>query len=242
VSQPEAPVSAVLELRGVRAGYEGIMVLHGVDLSVAAGQVMALLGPNGAGKTTALRVAAGVHPARAGRLLLGGRDVTGAAPRDLARAGVCLIPEGRGVFPNLSVRDNLLMMTFTGRTRKEVEEIAFARFPDLARHASRSAGTLSGGEQQMLALARGLATDPAVLLVDELSMGLAPIVVSRLYEQVAEIARQGVAVLMVEQFAAAAFGIADHAAVLVRGRVERQGRPDDVFRAELSALYLGSST
>jgi branched-chain amino acid transport system ATP-binding protein len=235
-------LSALLELREVRAGYGGITVVHGVNLSVGAGQVVALLGPNGAGKTTTLRVAAGVHPPQAGQLLLGGRDVTGATPRDLARAGVCLIPEGRGVFPNLSVRHNLLMMTFTGRTRREVEEITFARFPDLARHASRLAGTLSGGEQQMLALARGLATDPAVLLLDELSMGLAPLAVSRLYEQVAGIARQGVAVLIVEQFAAAAFGIADHAAVLVRGRVEQQGRPDDVLRAELSALYLGSST
>src|ERR1700733_2563641 len=215
-------MNTVLELREVRAGYDGISVLHGVDLSVAAGQVVALLGPNGAGKTTTLRVAAGVHPLRSGRLLLGGRDVTGAPARDLARAGVCLIPEGRGVFPNLSVRDNLLMMTFTGRSRRQVEEIAYARFPDLARHASRAAGTLSGGEQQMLALARGLATDPAVLLLDELSMGLAPLVVGRLYEQVAAIAREGVAVLIVEQFAAAALGIADHAAVLVRGRVERR--------------------
>jgi len=244
---PEPPgasggAGALLELREVRAGYDGISVLHGVDLSVAAGQVVALLGPNGAGKTTTLRVAAGVHPLRSGRLLLGGRDVTGARARDLARAGVCLIPEGRGVFPNLSVRDNLLMMTFTGRSRRQVEEIAYARFPDLARHASRAAGTLSGGEQQMLALARGLATDPAVLLLDELSMGLAPLVVGRLYEQVAAIAREGVAVLIVEQFAAAALGIADHAAVLVRGRVERRGRPDSVLRAELSALYLGSST
>ncbi|HEX3923852.1 MAG TPA: ABC transporter ATP-binding protein [Streptosporangiaceae bacterium] len=235
-------MNPLLELREVRAGYDGISVLHGVDLSVAAGQVVALLGPNGAGKTTTLRVAAGVHPVRSGRVLLGGRDVTGAPARDLARAGVCLIPEGRGVFPNLSVRDNLLMMTFTGRGRRQVEEIAYSRFPDLARHASRAAGTLSGGEQQMLALARGLATDPAVLLLDELSMGLAPLVVGRLFEQVAAIAREGVAVLIVEQFAAAALGIADHAAVLVRGRVERRGRPDSVLRAELSALYLGSST
>jgi branched-chain amino acid transport system ATP-binding protein len=232
----------LLELRDVRAGYDGITVLHGVDLAVAAGQVVALLGPNGAGKTTTLRVAAGVHPVQSGRLLLGGRDLTGADPRDLARAGVCLIPEGRGVFPNLSVRDNLLMMTFTGRNRQQIEESAFRRFPALARYAARAAGTLSGGEQQMLALARGLATDPAVLLLDELSMGLAPLVVGRLYEQVAEIARQGVAVLVVEQFAAAVLGLADHAAVLVRGRVERQGRPDDALRAELSALYLGSST
>jgi len=234
-------MSVLLELRDVRAAYDGITALHGVDLAVGAGQVVALLGPNGAGKTTTLRVAADVHPVQSGRLLLGGRDLTGADPRDLARAGVCLIPEGRGIFPNLSVRDNLLMMTFTGRSQAQVEESAFGRFPVLARFASRPAGTLSGGEQHMLALARGLATDPAVLLLDELSMGLAPLVVGRLYEQVAEIARQGVAVLVVEQFAAAVLGIADHAAVLVRGRVERQGRPDDALRAELSALYLGSS-
>jgi ABC-type branched-subunit amino acid transport system ATPase component len=234
-------MTALLELREVRAAHEGITVVHGVSLSVAAGQVVALLGPNGAGKTTTLRVAAGVHPVQSGALLLGGRDVTGASPRDLARAGVCLIPEGRGVFPNLSVRDNLLMMTFAGRRRAEIEEVAFTRFPILGRRAGQAAGTLSGGEQQMLALARGLATDPAVLLLDELSMGLAPLIVGRLYEHVAEIARQGVAVLVVEQFAAAALGVADHAAVLVRGRVERQGRPDGVLRAELSALYLGST-
>ena len=230
-----------MELRGVRAAYDGVTVLHGVDLAVAAGQVVALLGPNGAGKTTTLRVAAGVHPVRSGRLLLGGRDVAGAAPRDLARAGVCLIPEGRGVFPNLSIRDNLLMMTFTGRSREQIEEIAYARFPVLGKNATRAAGTLSGGEQQMLALARGLATDPAVLLLDELSMGLAPVVVSRLYEHVADIARQGVAVLVVDQFATAALSIADHAAVLVRGRVALQGRPDDALRNELSDLYMGSS-
>jgi branched-chain amino acid transport system ATP-binding protein len=233
--------TVLLELSDVRAAYDGVTVLHGVDLAVAAGQVVALLGPNGAGKTTTLRVAAGVHPVQSGRLLLGGRDVTGAVPGDLARAGVCLIPEGRGVFPNLSVRDNLLMMTFTGRTREQVQEVAFSRFPVLAKRASQQAGTLSGGEQQMLALARGLATDPAVLLLDELSMGLAPLVVAALYEQVAQIAAQGVAVLVVEQFAAAALGIADHVAVLVRGRVQRQGRPDRALRDELSALYLGSS-
>ncbi|MFD3926968.1 ABC transporter ATP-binding protein [Streptomyces sp. NPDC058614] len=234
-------MNPLLELHAVRAAHEGITVLHGVDLSVAAGQLVALLGPNGAGKTTTLRVAAGLHPAQSGQLRLGGREMTGADPRDLARAGVCLIPEGRGVFPNLSVRDNLLMMTFTGRSREEIEETAFARFPALGNRAAQAAGTLSGGEQQMLALARGLATDPAVLLLDELSMGLAPLVVARLYEQVAEIARQGVAVLVVEQFASAVLGIADHAAVLVRGRIERQGRPDAGLRDELSALYLGSS-
>lgn len=235
-------MTALLELSGIRAAYDAITVLHGVDLSVRAGEVIALLGPNGAGKTTTLKVAAGVHPVADGELRLGGRTVNGADPRDLARAGVCLIPEGRGIFPNLTVRDNLLMMSFTGRPVAEIEEIAFARFPILAQRAGQTAGTLSGGEQQMLALARGLATDPAVLLLDELSMGLAPLVVERLYEQVAEIARQGVAVLIVEQFAAAVLDIADTAAVLVRGRVEHQGPPDLGLRNQLASLYLGSSS
>ena len=233
-------MTALLELTAIRAAYDAITVLHGVDLSVRAGEVVALLGPNGAGKTTTLKVAAGVHPIADGELRLGGRTVNGADPRDLARAGVCLIPEGRGIFPNLTVRDNLLMMSFTGRPVAEIEDIAFARFPILAQRAGQTAGTLSGGEQQMLALARGLVTDPAVLLLDELSMGLAPLVVGRLYEQVAEIARQGVAVLIVEQFAAAVLDIADTAAVLVRGRVEHRGPPDLGLRNELATLYLGS--
>ena len=235
-------MNPILELRRVRARYDEITVLHGIDLSVAPGQITALLGPNGAGKTTTLRVAAGVHPITSGQLVVGGRDVSGIRPRDLARSGVCLIPEGRGVFPNLSVRDNLLMMTFTGRTREEIEEIAFARFPILAQRASQTAGTLSGGEQQMLALARGLATDPAVLLLDELSMGLAPLIVGQLYEQVALIARAGVAVLVVEQFANTVLEFADHAAVLVRCRIQKQGSPDGALRSELAALYLGSVT
>ncbi|KJF23862.1 ABC transporter ATP-binding protein [Rhodococcus sp. AD45-ID] len=235
-------MNPILELRRVRARYDEITVLHGIDLSVAPGQITALLGPNGAGKTTTLRVAAGVHPITSGQLVVGGRDVSGIRPRDLARSGVCLIPEGRGVFPNLSVRDNLLMMTFTGRTREEIEEIAFARFPILAQRASQTAGTLSGGEQQMLALARGLATDPAVLLLDELSMGLAPLIVGQLYEQVALIARAGVTVLVVEQFANTVLEFADHAAVLVRGRIQKQGSPDGALRSELAALYLGSVT
>ncbi|MEU5755887.1 ABC transporter ATP-binding protein [Streptomyces sp. NPDC047829] len=232
----------LLELSGVRAAYDGIAVLHGVDLAVRPGQVVALLGPNGAGKTTTLKVAAGVHPANGGRLLLGGREVTGARAADLARAGVCLVPEGRGVFPNLTVRDNLWMMTCTGRPREEIEDAAYARFPVLAERRNQPAGTLSGGEQQMLALARGLTTDPAVLLLDELSMGLAPLIVGELFERVADIARQGVAVLVVEQFATAVLKIADHAAVLARGRIPWQGRPDGSLHAELSSYYLGSAS
>ncbi|HLS78696.1 MAG TPA: ABC transporter ATP-binding protein [Nocardia sp.] len=238
---PSVARTPLLRLREVKAGYGAITVLHGVDLEVAAGQVLALLGPNGAGKTTTLRVVSATHPIAAGALELGGREVTGASARDLARAGVCLIPEGRGIFANLTVRENLWMMTFTGRSRAEIEAVAFDRFPVLGKRAGQIAGTLSGGEQQMLALARGLATDPAVLLLDELSMGLAPLVVAELYEVVADIARQGVAVLVVEQFAAAVLDIADRAAVLVRGRVVRSGPPAEI-RDDLAALYLGSAT
>ncbi|GGV44465.1 ABC transporter ATP-binding protein [Actinomadura cremea] len=237
-----AETANLLELSGVHASYGRISVLHGVDLAVGAGRIVALLGPNGAGKTTALNVAAGLHPADRGEVRVGGRALAGADPVELARRGVCLIPEGRGIFPNLTVRENLRMMTFTGADRSTVEEIAYARFPKLAERRRQTAGTMSGGEQQMLALARGLATDPAVLLIDELSMGLAPLVVAELYGLVVEIARTGVAVLVVEQFASTVMEICDLAAVMVHGRIQRVDAPGDDLLADLSALYLGSAT
>ncbi|MFI0350327.1 ABC transporter ATP-binding protein [Actinomadura sp. 9N407] len=233
-------MTSLLELRNVSAAYDRITVLSGVDLAVGAGEIVALLGPNGAGKTTTLNVAAGLHPAAGGEVRVGGRALAGTDPVELARRGVCLIPEGRGVFPNLTVRENLRMMTFAGVDRARVEEIAFTRFPKLARRQRQTAGTLSGGEQQMLALARGLAVDPAVLLMDELSMGLAPLVVAELYALVVEIARTGVAVLVVEQFASTVLGICDWAAVMVNGRIERVDVPGDDLAADLSALYMGS--
>ncbi|MCU1367525.1 MAG: transporter related [Ilumatobacteraceae bacterium] len=229
----------LLELKGVRADYEGVDVLFGVDLAVAAGEVVALLGPNGAGKTTLLRVASGLHAPSQGDVILGGRRANGAAPTDLVRSGVCLIPEGRGVFPNLTVRENLQMMTFTGRPIAQVEEIAYSRFPRLGERRKQLAGTLSGGEQQMLALVRGLVADPGVLLLDELSMGLAPIVVSRLYEIVGQIAADGMAIVVVEQFASTVLGIADRAVVLVRGQVVMSGPADAELAGSLAAMYLG---
>ena len=228
----------ILELRGIRAAYERIEVLHGVDLTVRAGTVMAVLGPNGAGKTTMLSVVAGLLPASDGDVLLAGRRVNGARADELARRGLCLVPEGKGVFPNLTVRENLTVASHTGRSRAAIEEIAFGRFPALAPRRSQLAGTLSGGEQQMLAMARGLATDPAVLLLDELSMGLAPIVVENLYEKVAVIAREGVSILVVEQFAKLVLDVADEAAIMVQGRVAAVGAPH-VLAGVLSSAYLG---
>jgi len=234
------PDSPLLELRGVHADYDGINVLHGVDLSAPAGRVLTVLGPNGAGKSTMLRVIAGLHPVQAGDLMIAGRRVNGASPEELARAGLCLIPEGRGIFPNLTVRENLWMMTYGARGARlaEIEEAAFARFPRLADRRSQVAGTLSGGEQQMLALARGLVTDPALLLLDELSMGLAPLVVEQLYALVAQVAAEGVTIVVVEQFASIVLGIADRAAVMSGGRIVSLGDPVEIA-ATLSGTYLG---
>ena len=232
-------MSALLELRGVRAGYGGIDVLRGVDLDVARGTLVALLGPNGAGKTTVLRTIGGAVVPTAGCVHLAGEHINGARPELLARAGVCTIPEGRGVFPRLTVQEHLQVATHAGPgDLARMEEIAFERFPRLRKRRHQVAGTLSGGEQQMLALARGLAVDPAVLLLDELSMGLAPNIVHELYEAVAGVARSGVAVLVVEQFARTVLDLADSAIVLRQGRVVAEGEPADVAD-ELSAAYLG---
>lgn len=228
----------LVELRGVHAGYDDIDVLHGVDLVVGAGEVVAILGPNGAGKSTTLKVLAGLLPASAGDIIIAGRRVNGARADDLARRGLCLIPEGRGIFPNLTVRENLWMMTHRGQDRAQIEERSLARFPQLAQRIDQTSGTLSGGQQQMLAMARGLATDPALLVLDELSMGLAPIIVDELYDTVAQVAAEGTSVLLVEQFARIVIDVADVAVVLVQGHVVDAGRPHDI-EDRLSQAYLG---
>jgi branched-chain amino acid transport system ATP-binding protein len=236
----DAADTPLLELRDVRAAYGRIEVLHGVDLAVPQGTVVALLGPNGGGKTTTLKVISGQLTPTAGCVHIAGRHVNGASSDALARIGVCTIPEGRGVFPNLTVRENLRMVTFAGTADLDtVEEVAYARFPRLGERRSQLAGTMSGGEQQMLALARGLAVDPALLLLDELSMGLAPLIVEGLYEIVAQVAAEGVSILVVEQFARTVLGVADYAAIMLHGRVVRVGPPSDV-ESELSRAYLGS--
>jgi branched-chain amino acid transport system ATP-binding protein len=219
-----------LQIEGVHAAYERVEVLRGVDLTVAAGQVFALLGPNGAGKSTTLRV------------ISGRMKPTGQPPEKLARQGICSVPEGRGVFPNLTVSENLCMWTFRGGVkRSEVEEAAYTRFPRLAERRKQLAGTLSGGEQQMLAMSRALSTKPRLLLLDEISMGLAPLIVAELYEIVGQVAREGFAILLVEQFAATALAVAGRAAIMLKGRIELEGTPAEIGAAA-GALYLGSET
>ncbi len=230
---------ALVEMRGVRAGYDGIDVLHGVDLTVLAGQVVAILGPNGAGKSTTLKVLAGLLPATAGDVIVAGRRINGARADALARRGLCLIPEGRGIFPNLTVRENLWMATHRGQDRAVVEERAVASFPQLAKLMDQTSGTMSGGQQQMLAMARGLATEPALLVLDELSMGLAPLVVEELYATVGKVAAEGTSVLIVEQFARIVMNVAHVANVMVHGHVVHTGSPQEI-ESSLSEAYLGA--
>jgi branched-chain amino acid transport system ATP-binding protein len=230
----------VLELRGVHAAYGRIEVLHGVDLVVPPRSVVALLGPNGAGKTTTLRVASGQHEPTQGCVHICGKHVNGANADALTRAGICTIPEGRGIFPNLTVEENLQMMTYAGAPFSQIRERAFHTFPRLKERRTQLSGTMSGGEQQMLAMARALSTDPAVLLLDEISMGLAPLIVAELYESVRRIAEEGVAILLTEQYARTALQVADYAAVMTQGKVRSMGQPADVAD-ELSGAYLGGT-
>ena len=234
-------IPPAVELIDMKAAYGRIEVLHGVNLVVPAGTLFAILGPNGAGKTTTLKVIDGRHSPASGCVHIGGRHLNGAGADKIARAGVCSIPEGRGIFPNLSVEENLKIMTYSrlNLSLDEVREKAFTRFPILAERRKQVAGTLSGGQQQMLAMARAVVSDPALLLLDELSMGLAPLVVSELYDVLGQLASDGMTVLLVEQFARTALAIADYAAVLVHGEVQAVGQPADM--EDVAVAYLGGN-
>jgi branched-chain amino acid transport system ATP-binding protein len=233
----EAPI---LELIDVHAAYGRIEVLRGVDLSMPRGAVVALLGANGAGKTTLLKVISGLMPLTAGDIHLAGTHVVGASPDELTRAGLCMVPEGRGVFPNLTIEENLWLASYSGVPVEKILTEAYARFPRLKERRRQLAGSLSGGEQQMLSLARSLASKPALLLLDELSMGLAPLIVEGLYDTVTEIAEDGVSILVVEQFASAALRVADYAAVMHGGRIVATGEPAEIEQ-QLSELYFGGA-
>ncbi|GGS08189.1 ABC transporter [Streptomyces nojiriensis] len=227
-----------LELREVTAGYDGGLVLHGVDLTVRAGEILAVLGPNGAGKSTACRVAAGLLPVGAGAVYVAGRDATRDGAVRRSRAGVLLAPEGRGIFPALTIEENLALYLEDAAARAAV----YARFPRLAERRGIPAGALSGGEQQMLALAPLLQRPPAVLIADEPSLGLAPRVVEEVYALLTELRDAGTALLLVEEKAAGILGIADTVAYLSQGRVSWCGPRAEVEADRLTEAYLGMAT
>jgi branched-chain amino acid transport system ATP-binding protein len=230
----------MLELRRISASYDGHPVLRDVDLVVPAHSVVALLGPNGAGKTTLLRVASGLLRPDEGQILLDGLDVTGFAADRLAKSGVCHVPEGRGVFGALSVRDNLRLQGKPGADRHAIVAAAEA-FPRLGERLGQLAGTLSGGEQQMLAIARTYVANARLALLDEVSIGLAPLIVDEIFASLHSLARAGTAMLVVEQYVAKALEFADYAYILNKGRIQFVGEPDEVGEEQILASYLGAS-
>ncbi|MEU7898942.1 ATP-binding cassette domain-containing protein [Nonomuraea sp. NPDC049152] len=225
----------VLGLEGVVAGYGDVTVLRGVDLEIRPGEVVALLGANGAGKSTTCAVAAGDVPVTTGRVLLDGRDITGLPAHLRARAGVLLAPEGRGVFPGLTVEENL-------RTWLDAPDQVYERMPQLAARRTVPAGALSGGEQQLLTLAPALVRPPRVLIADEPSLGLAPLIVEQVFALFAELRERGVALLLVEEKATEALAVADRVAFMRLGRVTWTGPRSEVDADRLTAAYLGVSS
>jgi branched-chain amino acid transport system ATP-binding protein len=229
----------MLELRGISAGYETGLVLRDVDLKVPDHSVVALLGPNGAGKTTLLRVACGMLTPAAGEVVIDGTNVTGEAPYQLSRRGICHVPEGRGIFPALNVADNIRLQAQPGSERGSAG-IATHAFPRLGERMRQVAGTLSGGEQQMLALAHAYVSNPSVILLDEVSMGLAPIVVDEIFAHLRELAAQGRSLLIVEQYVSRALALADFVYILERGRVRFAGEPGELESDTVLQSYLGA--
>ena len=234
----------LLAVQSVSAGYGLGDVIHDVDLVVDAGELVAVLGPNGAGKSTLLKVLAGFVEPRRGAVRLRGIDVVGAAPSDIARCGVYLLPEGRAVFPSLTVRENLRVATARPVSRAgavEWRDAAFAAFPRLGERANQLAATLSGGEQRMLALARAFTANPLLLLLYEPSLGLAPLVVDEVFAGIERFRAAGTAVVLVEQYVHRSLATADRAVVLDRGTVAFSGAADAVDADELAGRYLGQA-
>jgi len=240
---------SALSVSGLRVAYGAVAVLHGVSLEVRPGEIVCVIGGNGAGKTTLLKTIAGVLRPAAGRVVADGADIGGRPSWWVARHGIALVPEGRGVFADQSVHDNLMLGALARSSGREAAavsadlESALALFPALAEKLELPAGALSGGQQQMLAVARGLMARPSVLLLDEPSLGLAPILVREIFTAIERLRTQGVTVLLVEQMAAQALALADRAYVLERGRITLEGLARDV-RSNPAVIdaYLGRRT
>jgi branched-chain amino acid transport system ATP-binding protein len=232
----------VLQFRGITSHYGRIQALHGIDLDVCAGQLVALVGANGAGKTTLLRTLSGVQPASAGSITLFGQDITRLAPEKRVRLGICQVPEGRQVFGPMSIEDNLRLGAYTRRDAEIASDLErmYGIFPILKDKRALPAGTLSGGQQQMLAMARALMGRPKLLLLDEPSMGLAPLLVEEIFRVVKRLKSEGMTIFLVEQNAHAALAIADIGYVIEAGHTILTGPGPELLRNEkVKAAYLG---
>lgn len=235
-------MSALLDVSGLRAGYGAVEVVRGVDLRVGEGEAVALLGSNGAGKSTLNNVVCGIFPAWAGRVGFDGADLTRAHYRDVVKAGLIQVPEGRRIFPNLTVLENLELGAFTRARARRADNLerSFGLFPRLRERSRQLAGTLSGGEQQMLAIGRGLMAEPRLLILDEPSLGLSPLLVEELFTLIRQLRDGGLAVLLVEQNVGQSLEVVDRAYVLENGAVRFSGLPSELLDSdELRRAYLG---
>jgi branched-chain amino acid transport system ATP-binding protein len=235
-------MSALLDIRQLRSGYGRAEVLRGVDVTVNEGEIVALLGSNGAGKSTLNNTVCGIVPAWGGEVHFEGRRLTRAHYREVVQAGLIQVPEGRKIFPNLTVRENLELGSFTRARARRAQNLAkvYATFPRLQERVTQKAGSMSGGEQQMLAIGRALMAEPRLLILDEPSLGLSPLLVEELFSLIRRLHDEGLAVLLVEQNVGQSLEIADRAYVLENGAVRFQGLPAELLASdELRRAYLG---
>jgi branched-chain amino acid transport system ATP-binding protein len=232
-------VPPLLEVDGVTSGYGKVEVLHDLSIGVPEGTVVALLGPNGAGKTTTLKVISGTLPVWDGEVRCDGERLDGRSAYDIARRGITLVPEGRGIFRDLTVEENLTMFA-TQRSVKEVVEYSTEFFPALRDRLRQQAGRLSGGQQQMVAVSRALVSDAKVIMADELSVGLAPVIIDEIYEAVAALRTQGKSLMIVEQYVDRALAVVDDIYVLHKGRIVFVGDPKLAREQNVFEAYLGS--
>ena len=229
----------VLSVQDLRSGYGEKQVIRGVSLGVAEGRTLAILGPNGAGKTTLLKTMSGLLKPTAGKVLVDGEDMAHVTPHDRVARGLCHIPDPRGIFRTLTVRENLLLQAPKGQTSEAVERATTA-FPRLGQRLSQVAGTMSGGEQQMLAVARSYVQHPRVVLLDEVSMGLAPNLVDEIFQFLGTLSATGVALIIVEQFVHRSLAMADEVVVLTRGRISLTGPADAFDEEDIFNAYVGA--
>jgi branched-chain amino acid transport system ATP-binding protein len=235
-------MTPLLNIEGLRGGYGRVEVLRGVNLTVQAGETVALLGSNGAGKSTLNNMLCGIYPAWGGTVRFDGQDLTGAHYRTVVQAGLIQVPEGRKIFPNLSVLENLELGSYTRARERRAENLekVFAIFPRLRERTGQLAGTMSGGEQQMLAIGRGLMAEPRLLILDEPSLGLSPLLVEEMFSLIHQLHQQGLAILLVEQNVGQSLEIADRAYVMENGEIRFSGTPTELLGSdELRRAYLG---
>ncbi len=234
----------MLKLESVKVSYGAIEAVKGVSLEVRAGEVVTIIGANGAGKSTLLKSIAGLEPVGAGRIFFDGQDCTTVAPYRRVGLGVAMSPEGRGVFADQTVRENLMLGAYSRKDKAEVEasiEREFQRFPRLKERQDQLSGTLSGGEQQMLAISRALMSKPRLLLLDEPSLGLAPLIIKAIFDAIRQLRDSGLTILLVEQMAKQALGVADRAYVLETGQITLQGSGRELLNdPKVKAAYLGT--